>query len=848
MKLSAFFSKPRWQSKDPSVRRNAVATERAPALVAELARFAREDEDASVRAAAMRRLADPGLVQGMARDDADADVRKQARTLWFELMSGAHAGAPPLADRLRLLKAQDDAELIEHLARRAVDAPLRKAALERVQRPALLLERALEDSDAEIRLAALARIEDETQLERVAERSRKTDKQINRLARERIEALRITRGDPAALAQRARALCERLENLLRDPQPGEVETELAARWSEIHDRVDDALKQRWEAARQLLVASRTERPAAVAVESADSAAAAASELEATAANAATEADESLTAVEPESAAPAETVPSPESTVSELLAQARFHATVDSLNAEREQQRERQKATLARIENIMAPFEAALDSGSSTQAHAHKQEIDTLRRELTAALPRALAQRLAAAEQRHAELSRWQHWADGQRRVQICEEIEALPTAGLHPDAVAARVREAQAEWTRLDALEGDNARRSGGLGRRFHTACRAALDPARAYFKKRQELRESEAQRLGEVLERANGLDTESAPAQILAMRREVTAALRDLDRVEPRERKALAERLKQGLAALDARIAAHDEGVAKAKQALIERAEALTQPTLQRGAAGSARELQQSWQAAGNGRRARDQAQWQAFRSAIDGVFKALDADRAERHARGDAQRQEAEALCVELESLAAAAGDVDRAAVARLDTAWNALGRTDDALRQRFDAARKALRDAANQRERAAAQARFRHWLDRWRLCREAEQSGNGDDLQARWQAAAATDIAGNALATRFEQAAAGAALPGDADALRDVVIELEMLAGIDSPEAERERRRTMQIDKLSSRMRGAAAVSSTQELVELLARLTGIGGGDATLDSRVERAVMTALDSKR
>ncbi|MFA7322476.1 MAG: hypothetical protein WC000_13515, partial [Dokdonella sp.] len=113
MSLARFFSKPRWQSKDAATRRHAVATEQASELVAQLARFAREDADAGVRLAAMKRLADPGLAQAMAQDDGDEGVRNAARNLFAELLTGTHAAAPPLADRIRLLRAQDDARLIE---------------------------------------------------------------------------------------------------------------------------------------------------------------------------------------------------------------------------------------------------------------------------------------------------------------------------------------------------------------------------------------------------------------------------------------------------------------------------------------------------------------------------------------------------------------------------------------------------------------------------------------------------------------------------------------------------------------------------------------------------------------
>ncbi len=215
MKLPAFLNKPRWLSKDAATRRAAVLHDSDSELVANLGRLAREDADADVRVAAMKRLADPGIAQGLAHDDADLNVRAQARTLWIDLLTGTHASAPPLAERLRLLKAQDDNELITHIARNAREAPMRQAALDRSSRPGLLLERALDDADPAIRLALVARIDDEAQLARLAERARKSDKQVSRAARERIDALRIARGHDATVEQRARQLCEQLEQLVR---------------------------------------------------------------------------------------------------------------------------------------------------------------------------------------------------------------------------------------------------------------------------------------------------------------------------------------------------------------------------------------------------------------------------------------------------------------------------------------------------------------------------------------------------------------------------------------------------------------------------------------------------------
>lgn len=139
MSLARFFSKPRWQSKDESVRRTAVATDKSPELIESLPRLVREDVDAGVRMAALKRLADPALAQAMAVDDRDEGVRKTARNLWIELLAGTHPSAPSLTDRLRLLRAQEDPRLIEQIATTAPEAELRLAALQRIERPAFIL-------------------------------------------------------------------------------------------------------------------------------------------------------------------------------------------------------------------------------------------------------------------------------------------------------------------------------------------------------------------------------------------------------------------------------------------------------------------------------------------------------------------------------------------------------------------------------------------------------------------------------------------------------------------------------------------------------------------------------------
>jgi hypothetical protein len=844
MKLSGFLNKPRWQAKEAPLRRAGVAGDDDAELIASLPSIARQDPDPGVRNAAMRRLADPALTQRLAQDDSDPGVRADARKLWFELLAGTHPRAPTPTECARLLRAQDDAALIEHVARAATDASLRGTALERVTRTALLAERVTGDPAPELRLAALERIDDEALLERLAERTRKTDKKLSRRARDRADALRIARGDSDVAETLARTLCERMEKLVREPMHDGADADIDAQWSAIEARAGDALRARYQAARKLFAASR-EAPAPAATNaSVEPAEADPAPVEAPQTNGASEVEVSS---ESEDTTVADPEPPP--------AQTSLAASAAAAQAIKQQDNEQRQARMLRAEEAIAAFESAVEAGVVARAHAAHAELGTLRKSGGGPLPRALQHRLADAERRYAELSQWQHWGDNQRRRQICESIEALTGSGHHPDAIATRVREAQAEWSRLDVAEGhaDGAHAVHGWARRFHAACRHALEPAKSYFKKRQELRKTHTQAISAALEEARAIPEDCADwPRIAKSRHAVVDALRALDKIDPHDRKALARDLKSTLNALDAKLSGHQAEIESAKSALIAEARALTAGELPRGAVAAARALQQRWRDAGSGRRDRDQAQWKAFRSALDAVFGKLDAERSQRAERDAGSRTRVVELCAELETLANGQEPPQRAAVARIQNEWDALNVRDDALVRRYRAAHGLLRDAEMRRERETRRSPYDTWLARYRLCREAEMGArSADALRAAWDAAAAGDVASNSLATRFEAALQGSG--GDAigdesadagdEAQREVLIRLEIFAGLESPREDHDRRRALQIERLSARMRGAASLTPQQELAALLVRWTGLAPSTVH-DARFERDFAAAI----
>ena len=373
--------------------------------------LAREDSDARVRLAVLRRLADPGVAQAMAHDDSDSDVRKAAESQWLELLSGTHASAPPLVERVRLLRAQDDLRLIEYIATRAPEAELRLAALERVTRPALIAERATGDIDAGIRMAALERVDDEAQLARIAERARKSDKQINRRAREKIDALRLARGDQATIHEHARSLCERLEGLIRDGGSVEAEAGIAHAWNEIASQVPADLVTRYSNATQLLALGRDpERVANMRERKALDgelgqlekllASATGSEHDLLSAQweAIRERITNLVAVDADAGAsltprantiqarldslqpPAIVVPEEEDAAA-IAARVRFTAAVEALDAEREQEKVRSRELNSTLAQCLDSIESSIEAGQTAEANQHYRHLRDLRKQL-----------------------------------------------------------------------------------------------------------------------------------------------------------------------------------------------------------------------------------------------------------------------------------------------------------------------------------------------------------------------------------------------------------------------------------------------------------------------------------
>lgn len=282
--LDRFRRQPHWKQEDPLVR--IAGVEELPLDQQDLLiTIAREDGDARVRVAAVKKIIDPAVLADIARQDRDDGVREEAIGIVRDVALGVFENsteAESLASLALLTDARhimtvaetaslasvrteallrlDDPKAIGAVARRAADAASRLAALGRLSDAAEILAVALKSEHKDVGLAAVERLTDAEALRAVAARG--TTKAVVRRAKALLEALepheRAAPGPSAPVAPSVQSretrqadLCRLAESLAQAPAGPDISARLekAERlWAELGDAVEEDYRQRFVSA------------------------------------------------------------------------------------------------------------------------------------------------------------------------------------------------------------------------------------------------------------------------------------------------------------------------------------------------------------------------------------------------------------------------------------------------------------------------------------------------------------------------------------------------------------------------------------------------------------------------
>lgn len=851
MGLFDFLRKPKWQHKDAAVRAAAVASDRSPELVAQLQTFALKDPDVAVRRAAFRRLDDLELKAGRAESDADETLRAELK---HEVLHKLLAGARLPAARLASLLPHFDAGQIESLAAQSPEAGMRRAALDKISRVGFLGDRAIADPDPAIRMWLVERIDAPATLERIEDAARKKDKRLYKRIREKLDAIADAVETPERIESRGLALCAALEQVLK-AVPADAAAQLAgvqAGWAELAAKASPALNTRYQGlvdAVQRMIEGVARGPAprevpatVVEAEVAPVAAAAptpaapdaalaqaAARIDALADTDGAEAWEGAATALHEAwkalAAPIE---------ADRAAKSRAEARVLAWRAARRAEADAREAALqavqAGLKAELAALAEAVEAGDIKSARGRLKALETREQPARGDWPPGERRRLEGLKTRVEKLVAWERWSNNQVRAELCAEVEALPAAGLHPDAVASKVRELSDKLKALDALEGlsEEESKQHGLNRRFRALCHAVLKPAQGYFEKRRELKGEQARATMDWLAQAEAaLAASDTPIKALfELKREAGERLRALDGVEASQRGEASRRLKALSAGVGTRVDTRYAEAEQAKRRLLSRLKRELEGRSLPEALDLAKAAQRDWKALGAASRKVEDTLWAELRALVDPHFERArtesEAATAEARAKSDAVRAQLDAAEQRLAEAATQAPAALREQIAALEADWRALGDVDPRDERRHDTLLQSLGKALAAAERRAAIAAEVSALELADALAAAEADPSSADRDAL--AGAIEQSGASAELKRIAHArlaALGQGAEADrSDAARDLAIAFEHLAAIDSPAEDQRRRLDYQVKLLAQKHQQGRGVELAQLLGEWLA----------------------------
>ncbi|WP_251976945.1 DUF349 domain-containing protein [Salinicola avicenniae] len=242
--FSSLWRSARWEHRDPAIRARA-ASQLGPDALDTLARLARDDVPA-VRAAAVARVDDPSpLLAWHAAHPSDEIFQRL-----LDLLGGRVSEGPDLTSRIALIETLDDSALLDALVAHGDNQSLRLAALARIEDEARLIHHASENGITAVRRAAAERVTSNDGLTQLARQARR-DKQVARLARERLAERRADAEQRAERAAEREKLLSAIEAHAHRPWEPMYEARLKhwlQTWESLVDGADDGQRERFDAA------------------------------------------------------------------------------------------------------------------------------------------------------------------------------------------------------------------------------------------------------------------------------------------------------------------------------------------------------------------------------------------------------------------------------------------------------------------------------------------------------------------------------------------------------------------------------------------------------------------------
>ncbi|MDG1207089.1 MAG: DUF349 domain-containing protein [Pseudomonadales bacterium] len=894
MKIARFLeSTPKWQHKDPKVRAKAIT---AGLPLEQLLLIVSDDEDDSVKLLAISNIDDRIALEKLHRSTETGKQPEQLAVInrWVQL-----AEKEP-ADTLKtIINSETDTLLLNGIIKQAESIELRESAVLWLSTENQLLEILNAPNHSKIHQAAAQKLCDEfpesMQLESLQQQFLDKDKNVVRIIKSTREALKLKRQQQ----DEVRAVLDKNLQTIIKLSTSEYSNEFPRRFEVIRqgfiditisnpELVSEAHKQEFEKHAAIVAAeiqSRAEKQAADTVQK-------------------KQVLSDLTAIKTQLAIAPVLLPTLAKVLidtrsawpdkDDLETYYQTTSSLEKLNGEYQAWQQ----LLNNLQNL--PSAKALDALEKinwSDAYAkpteiedmigklkvqivqlekdsarHKQELDSLTesltlfesvleegnlqraRKLNATLEKKVAKvdtskdistRFHDATAKFQALKDWQVFATLPKREELCESMLGLSlNLDIAPIEKAKMIKELQEEWKKLGPTD---SRKAQKLWSTFKGHGDTAYAPCAQFYEDQKKLRQENLTKLRTLCDELKQFheDTDWASVDWKQTKQKVLTARqswRDLNNLPRAQWKRSQNQFNEALALLETKIQIEEQTNKASKIELIDLIEhSLASDQELNQIIEATKKAQSQWKTIGITDRKADQKLWKKFRKACDTVFSKRDEASVVQKQEANEVIQVGRKLCDDFNLLLESDTIIDKSHINNFKKEFESLKTSaqGNALRQQS----QKLQKRAYQIIKEQVSMSHRQMLNEMRrladLC-QALESGkiSTDELTTQWST---NETALDApLLLAMEQRRDGNASISEQDA-ETLCIQLEILAGLDSPPESAQARMAYQVQRLKRELaEGNKETRSTQEqLDDLMVAWLSAPVSNPDLLSRFSRA---------
>ncbi|WDE02835.1 DUF349 domain-containing protein [Thalassomonas viridans] len=476
----------------------------------------------------------------------------------------------------------------------------------------------------------------------------------------------------------------------------------------------------------------------------------------------------------------------------------------------------QQGLFRQVQKKMPELKRLLASGKYKASFGVFKRIKGNFERLSASQQHRLQRDFDQVSEKIAELSDWEHYIATPRKQQLLDEVKQLIEQPIdNPNELAAKIKQYRKVWNSLGHADEDVDKT---LNHDFNQAVEQAFAPCRLYFAEQESLREQNLAKRLEIIEQAKALsaELEKTPVDF----KHLDAGLNKLNHqwqgtgeVDRAKYKGLLHDYNQALQPLKSAIRDfHQDNIAQ-KNVLIEKARAQLTATEEGAditdAIEQVKAIQAKWRNVGYAGPREENKLWQRFRAVNDELFKKRDLLKNEQQQAQSAQQAEFES---QLQGLATQFGQ------ARELAEFSAIRQQTQELLEQVIATKPVIKAVANAIEaqiKGIDEAIEKHksekekqiWLTLFNALTEiaSDKITSADELSglsAFWQKKVQEVLAATEVVDRKEK-----------------TLELEILAGVESPAELAQDRMQAQVRLMQEQMSSGGSVDLQQSFINWL-----------------------------